>query len=134
MNDVIGGHVPLLMDFVSTGAPHVRSGKARALVVTGVKRAKVLPDVPTVSESGLPDYEARAWFAVFAPAKTPRAIIARLHGDIAAVLAMPSVEKSLNDLGVEVTPAGPDELGALVQSEIRKWNAVVEKAGIPRMD
>lgn len=134
MNDVIGGHVPLLMDFVSTGAPHVRSGKARALAVTGTARAKVLPDVPTVRELGVADYEAGAWFAVFAPGKTPRPIITRLHSEISAVLAMPSVEKSLNGLGVEVAPAGPDELGALVKAEIQKWNAVVEKAGIPKLD
>lgn len=134
MNDVVGGHVPLLMDFVSTGAPHVRSGKARALAVTGTTRAKVLPDVPTVRELGIPDYEAGAWFAVFAPGKTPRSIITRLHSEISAVLAMPSVEKSLNGLGVDVAPAGPDELGALVKAEIQKWNAVVEKAGIPRLD
>ncbi len=134
MNDVMGGHIPLLMDFVSTGAPHVRSGKVRALAVTGIKRAKVLPDVPTVRELAIPDYEASAWFAVFAPGKTPRAIIMRLHGDISAVLAMQPVEKSLNDLGVEVAPAGPDELAALVKAEIEKWSSVVEKAGIPRMD
>ncbi|OGA56376.1 MAG: hypothetical protein A3G81_34135 [Betaproteobacteria bacterium RIFCSPLOWO2_12_FULL_65_14] len=134
MNDVMGGHIPLLMDFVSTGGPHVRSGKVRGLAVTGTTRAKVLPDVPTVRELGVPNYEAGAWFAVFAPGKTPRAIIMRLHSDITAVLAMQSVEKSLNDLGVEVAPAGPDELGALVKTEIQKWNSVVEKAGIPKMD
>lgn len=134
MNDVVGGHVPLLMDFVSTGAPHVRSGKARALAVTGLTRAKVLPDVPTVRELGIPNYEARAWFAMFAPGKTPREIITRLNSEITAALGMPAVEKTLSDLGVEVAPAGPDELGALVRSEIQKWNSVVEKAGIPRMD
>jgi len=134
MNDVIGGHVPLLMDFVSTGAPHVRAGKVRALATTGVTRAKVLPDVPTMQEAGVPHYEAIAWFGVFAPAGTPREIIARLHTEIASILLIPAVQDSLNTLGIEVNSAGPDQLGALVKGDIQKWGSVVQKAGIPKLD
>lgn len=134
MNDVLAGHVLLLLDFVSTGAPHVRAGRVRALATTGATRAQVLPDVPTMREAGVPNYEARAWFGVFAPMGTPREIIARLHTEIAAILAIPAVQDSLTTLGIEITSAGPDQLGALVKTDIDKWGAVVQKAGIPKLN
>jgi len=132
MNDVIAGHVPLLLDFVSTGAPHVQRGTVRALATTGRTRAKVLPDVPTMMESGVPGYETRAWFAIFAPSGTPKEIIAKLHSGIAAVLAMPVVQERMDTLGVELTVGGPDELAALVKSDLEKWGPVVEKSGMAK--
>lgn len=134
MNDVIAGHVPMMLDFVSTGAPHVRSGRVRGLATTGATRAKVLPEVPTMAEAGVQNYEALAWFGVFAPSGTPREAIMRVSTEIASILQIPSVQESLATLGIEVAPGSPDQLAELVKSDIRKWGSVVEKAGIPKLD
>ena len=86
MNDVIGGQVPVFFDFVTTGAPHVRAGKVRGLATTGLKRSPVLPELPTMIEAGVPDFEATTWIAVFAAAGTPRDTVVRLHNEMAAIL------------------------------------------------
>ena len=132
MNDVIAGHVPMLLDFVSTGAPHVRSGAVRALGTTGPKRAKVLPDVPTMMEAGVANFQTQAWFAVFAPGGTPSDIIAKLNTEIAAVLAMPAVQERLDALGIELTVGGPDQLAALIKSDLATWGPVVAKSGMAK--
>ena len=105
--DVIAGRVPVFIDLMLTGLPHVRSGELRALATTGVKRPSVMPDIPTVAEAGVPGLKSVAWFAIYAPAGTPKPIVDRLNGEISAVLAMPSMIEKLNALGVEVTPGGP---------------------------
>lgn len=134
MNDVLAGHVPLLLDFITTGAPHVRSGKVRALATTGAARAPQLPDTPTMAEAGLAGYESRAWFGVFAPGGTPRPVVDRLDAEIRSALALPAVRERLGALGVELTVAGPDAFAAVVKSDIEKWKAVVAKAGIAPID
>jgi tripartite-type tricarboxylate transporter receptor subunit TctC len=132
MNDVIAGHVPLLLDFISTGAPHVRSGAVRALGTTGPKRAKVLADVPTMMEAGVSNFHTQAWFAIFAPGGTPRDIISKLNADISAVLALPAVQERLDSLGIEVTVGGPDQLAELIKSDLATWGPVVEKSGMAK--
>jgi tripartite-type tricarboxylate transporter receptor subunit TctC len=132
MNDVIAGHVPLLLDFVSTGAPHVRSGAVRALASTGPSRAKVLPDVPTMMEAGVANFQTRAWFGLFVPGGTPKDIISKLHTEIAAVLAMAAVQERLDALGVELTVGGPDQLAELVKTDLATWGPVVAKSGIAK--
>jgi tripartite-type tricarboxylate transporter receptor subunit TctC len=132
MNDVIAGHVPLLLDFVSTGAPHVRSGAVRALGTTGPKRAKVLPDVPTMLEAGVNNFQTQAWFAIFAPGGTPRDIITKLSTEITAVLAMPVVQERLDTLGIELTVGGPDQLAALIKSDLATWGPVVAKSDMAK--
>lgn len=110
----------------------MRSGAVRALASTGASRAKVLPDVPTMMEAGVANFDTRAWFAIFAPGGTPREIIARLHAEIAAVLAMPAVLERMDTLGIELIVAGPDELAALIKSDLAKWGPVVEKSGMAK--
>ena len=132
MNDVIGNHVPLLFDFVSTGAPHVRAGEVRALATSGANRDPALPEVPTMMEAGVPDYQTLAWFAFFAPGGTPPDIVAKLNSAMTAVLAMPAVKDRLAGLGIQLTVGGPDELEALVKSDLKKWGPVVEKAGLTK--
>jgi tripartite-type tricarboxylate transporter receptor subunit TctC len=134
MNDVVAGHVPVFLDFITTGAPQVRAGKVRALATTGLTRSALLPEVPTMIEAGVPNYEALAWFGVFASGGTPRAVINRLHTEIAAILAMPSVREKLNALGVDITIGDPDQLAALVKADIEKWRLVIQKAGIEKVD
>ena len=134
MNDVIGGQVPVFFDFVTTGAPHVRAGKVRGLATTGLKRSPVLPELPTMIEAGVSDFEATTWIAVFAAAGTPRDTIIRLHNEMAAILAMPAVKERLGTFGLDIVAEGPDQLGALLKADTEKWAAVIQKAGIARLD
>jgi tripartite-type tricarboxylate transporter receptor subunit TctC len=134
MNDVISGQVPVFFDLVTTGAPQVRGGKVRGLATTGLKRSAALPDLPTMIEAGVADFEAGTWVAVFAQGRTPREIVMRLHGHIAAVLALPPVKERLVAFGYDISGEGPDALAARVKSDTAKWGAVVAKAGIPKID
>ncbi len=134
MNDVIGGQIPVFFDFVTTGAPHVRAGKVRGLATTGLERSPVLPELPTMIEAGVPDFEATTWIAVFAAAGTPRNTIVRLHDEIAAILRLPAVKDRLGTFGLDIAAAGPEALGALLKSDTEKWGAVIAKAGIARLD
>lgn len=134
MNDVIGGQVPVFFDFVTTGAPHVRAGKVRGLATTGRKRSPVLPELPTMIEAGVKDFEASTWIAVFAAAGTPRNTAQRLHNEMAAILALPAVKERLDTFGLDIAAEGPQALAALMRSDTEKWGAVIQKAGIERLD
>jgi len=128
--DVIGGRVPVFFDFVLTALPHIRDGKVRVLATTGLKRSEVLPDVPTVDEAGVPGFEAGTWFGIYAPAKTPRAIVDKLNTETLAAIADPAIEKRLKGLGVDIIAKGPKELGDLTKSDLEKWGPIVQKAGV----
>jgi tripartite-type tricarboxylate transporter receptor subunit TctC len=128
--DVIGGQVSVFFDFVLTGAPHVREGKVRALAVTSPKRSPVLPDVPTVAEAGVNDFEAGTWFGVYAPAGMPKDIIDLLDGEFRAALASPTVKSKLEGLGVNIMGQGPEKLAALTRDDLAIWGPVIQKAGI----
>jgi tripartite-type tricarboxylate transporter receptor subunit TctC len=128
--DVIGGRVPVFFDFVLTALPHIRDGKVRVLATTGLKRSEVLPDVPTVDESGVPGFEAGTWFGIYAPAKTPKDIVDKLNAETLAAIADPAIEKRLKGLGVDIIAKGPAELGALTKSDLAKWGPIVKKAGV----
>jgi tripartite-type tricarboxylate transporter receptor subunit TctC len=128
--DVIGGRVPMFFDFVLTALPHIRDGKVRVLATTGLKRSEVLPDVPTVDESGVPGFEAGTWFGIYAPAKTPKDIVDKLNTETLAAIADPAIEKRLKGLGVDIIAKGPAELGALTKSDLAKWGPIVKKAGV----
>jgi tripartite-type tricarboxylate transporter receptor subunit TctC len=128
--DVIGGRVPVFFDFVLTGLPHVREGKVRALATTGTHRSPVMPDVPTVIESGVPGFEAATWFGVYAPRGTPREIVEKLNTEILAILALPTVKERLSGLGVDIIAKGPAELAALTKADLDKWGPIVQKAGV----
>ena len=126
---VIGGHVPMAFNPPSPLLPHIQSGTIRALVVTTLKRTEVLPEIPTIAESGFPGFEATTWHALVAPAGTPKDVIATLHRATAATVNDPSVRKALTDLGVDVVGGTPEELRAYVKSEIPKWAEVVRASG-----
>ena len=121
-----------IFEFLSPVLPHLKSGALTALAVTSANRYSGLPDVPTIAESGYPGYEASAWNSLAAPAKTPKAIIARLNREVNAALALPELRQRLHDLGIEARPSTPEALGALLVAEIAKWKSVVEKAKIER--
>ena len=134
MNDVIGGQIQVFFDFVTTGAPQVQGGKVRGLATSGAKRSHVLPDLPTMIEAGVPDFDVSTWLAIFARAGTPRPVVDRLHNEIVAILALPAVKERLATLGYDVAAAGPDKLAALMKSDTAQWAAVIQKAGIERID
>ncbi|MGZ8266584.1 MAG: tripartite tricarboxylate transporter substrate binding protein [Burkholderiales bacterium] len=111
--------------------PHVRTGRLRALAVTGAQRSAVLPDVPTVAESGLAGYESIQWSGLLAPARTPRDIIDKLHREVVSILHAPEVKERLAKLDNEVaTSTSPEAFGTFIESEIAKWTKVAKAAGI----
>ena len=134
MNDVIGGQIQVFFDFVTTGAPQVRGGKVRGLATTGSKRSHVLPELPTMIEAGVRDFDVSTWIAIFVRAGTPRSAIDRLHRDIVAILALPPVKERLGTMGYDIAAVGPDELGAIMKSDTEKWGAVIQKAGIAKIE
>lgn len=127
---VVAGQTQLL--FTATGAaiPHIKSGRLKALAVTGAKRSPVLPDVPTVAESGLPGYEVDGWYSMLAPGRTPKAVVDRIYADVVDALKMPDVSAKIYSLGFEVGGMPPAKFGQYIQSELIKWGAVIKEAGI----
>lgn len=125
--DVMGNHIPVMFAAIPSAAQLVQSGKVRALAVTGQQRSSMIPDVPTLRESGYPDYELKAWFGLVAPAKTPTELVKRLNGDLNDTLALPEVLASLHANGFTARRGSPEEFADLIASEQRRW-AVAAKA------
>ena len=130
LTDLIGGQIEAMMADVHLVAPHARSGRLRVIAVTSTERSGVLPDVPTVSESGVRGYSAGTWFGLFAPAKTPPAIVTRLNEEAGRILADPALRERLATQGIEPRPSTADQLGAHLRSELAKWRKVVDTADI----
>ena len=127
-----GGQIDAALEVLAPVLPQINAKALRALAVTGDKRAAVLPDVPTARESGLPSFVASSWNALAAPAKTPKAVIARLNKEVAAALASPEVKKKLADLNVEAQAGTPEQMAELLASDIRRWGEVIVRAKIPQ--
>lgn len=127
---VVGGQVQLLSTALGAAYPHIRSGRLRALAVTGARRAAVAPEVPTAAESGLPGYVVDGWFAALAPGQTPPRVVQRLHADIAAALHLPEVAEKLAALGFEPGGGSPRDTDRFLKSEMAKWSRVIREAGI----
>ena len=130
VSDGIAGHVPVTMATYALWAPHIASGRLRALAVTSPRRMAQLPDVPTVAELGVPGFEAEAWWGVLAPTGTPPAIIARMNTELAKALKLPAVQERLIQMGIVVTSSSPEELGKFVAGEVERWGKVVREHGI----
>ncbi len=127
ITDSVAGHVPVSIASVALFAPHIQTGKLRALAVTSARRFPSLPEVPTVSEAGLPGLEAESWWGVFAPAKTPAPIIARMNSEFANALKNPGVSEKLVGQGLVMTLSQPPELQKFVASEVERWGKVVRE-------
>ncbi len=130
LQDVMGGQVPLFFANMASGLPHVKSGKLRALAVTGSKRSPGMPDLPTVAESGVPGYEVYEWNAVFAPAGTPGDIVAKTHAAIARALAAPEVRERVAALGGEIAGLSPSETEKWLRAQVESWARVIRTANI----
>src|SRR6185295_6432576 len=129
LNDVVAGNVPLMMDSIVTGLPHVRSGALKGLAVSTAKRTPLAPDIPTVAESGIPGFEAFLWYGVVAPAQTPPDIVAQLAREIAAVMALPDIRERLVALGSEPADSNPSTFAAFIKGESEKWGEIVRSSG-----
>ena len=127
--DLLGGRVTMMFDNLPSSLPLVREGKLRALGVTSPKRSPAAPDIPPLSEAGLPGFDAVSWFALFAAPGTPKAVANKLSAHVAEVLRQPDVTKKLADLGLEPVGSTPEDLARYQQSEIAKWAKVVKESG-----
>ena len=129
--DTLGGQVPLLIVSMPAAMSHVRAGRLRALAVTTIRRNPGAPEIPTVAEAlKIPDYEVDSWYAMFAPAKTPAAIVARMQKEIAHVIELPDVKRKLLEQGGDTVGSTPEELDRVVKAELRKWAEVIRDAKI----
>jgi tripartite-type tricarboxylate transporter receptor subunit TctC len=130
LNDLIPGRVDVMFNNIGAVMPLISGGKLRALGITSSKRSTVLPDVPTVSEAGVPGFDVSAWYALFVPAKTPEPVIRKIHADTVAALADPATRARLEQLGVGIVGSSPEELRAYLAAEMAKWSVIIDEAGI----
>ena len=129
VTDLVAGQVQVAAMGLPPSIAYIKAGRLRALAVTSEKRAALLPDLPTVSEAGLPGFDVTSWFGVFAPAALPRNIVTKVNGDVTAVLEMPDVKERLERLGAEPAPQSPDDFARFVRDEIARWAKVVKASG-----
>jgi tripartite-type tricarboxylate transporter receptor subunit TctC len=134
VQDLLGGHVPIMIGSVFALSPGARDGRVRALVQTGARRHPLMADVPTVAELGNPGFNTASWMGIFLPAAASDAMVVRLHDAIAVALQDRVVRDRLTALGVELVGSSPDELGAFVKSEIARWTEVVKRYDIRAAD
>jgi tripartite-type tricarboxylate transporter receptor subunit TctC len=127
--DALSGQIECLLSLISTGAPHVKSGRLRGLGVSSLRRLPILPDVPAIAES-YPGFEASGWLGFLFPAKTPDAIVERLHRETIAVLNLPDVRTQLESNGIDPAPSDPQAFRAYIKSELAKWSKLIKDAGL----
>ena len=130
MNDLLGGQVQLMFSDAPTALQHIKSGRIKVLGVASRKRSSMLPDVPTGVESGLPGYEAYSWAALFAPAKTPQAVLDKINADFNTAMKDPAVRQRLLDAGAEADPGTQEQMRQRLRGELDKWAKVIKTAGI----
>ena len=130
MADLLGGQVQVMFDFLSAAAPHIKSGKLRALGVTGTTRSPVLPNVPTIAEAGLPGYNVLGSFGVMAPTGTPADVVNRLNREIAAVVNLPEVKERLISYAATPEQLTPEEFARVLKAEVAKWAKIVDATGV----
>jgi tripartite-type tricarboxylate transporter receptor subunit TctC len=129
-SDLMGGQIQVMFDNLVALLPNIKAGKLRPLAVTSLKRQALLPDVPSLSEAGVKDFEALAWFGMVAPQGTPKDIVVKLNAEISKILALPEIRQKLIDGGSEVIGNSPETADRFLQSELSRWGAVVKAANI----
>ncbi len=129
VTDLIGGSVELMFNSIPPALPHIRSGRLKLLAVASVRRSAQLPDVPTISEAGVPGFEAITWFGLLAPAKTPKQIVARLNELVVKVVRAPELKSQFEILGYDAVGGSPDEFAAFIRAESEKYARVVKLSG-----
>lgn len=129
MNDLLGGQVQSMFDNTPSALPHVRGGKLRAIAITSAQRSALLPDVPTVAESGFPGFDVQSWFGLAAPAGTPRPVVDRLNAELGKVLTNPDVRQRLLNLAATPAPGTPEQMRSFAAAEVKRWHDVVKLSG-----
>jgi len=127
--DLLAGNIHLIFATAASSVNHVKAGKIRGIAVTTARRSQLLPELPTVAEAGLKGFDANNWYGVLVPAKTPRSVINRLNKDVTTTLNMPDVKQFLFNQGLDAHPTTPEEFGAYIRSEAKKWAKVVKDSG-----
>jgi tripartite-type tricarboxylate transporter receptor subunit TctC len=130
LTDLIGGRVQMMMSSMLPAIPHVRAGRLRGLAVTSARRAAVLPEMPTMAESGLPGFETTSWHGMLVPAKTPKPITMRLHAEMVKTLNQPDVKERFASQGMDTVGSTPEQFAAYMRSETKKWAKVIKQLGI----
>jgi hypothetical protein len=128
--DVLGGHVPIMFDTITTSLPQIRTGKLKALATTGPKRSQLAPEIPTMIEAGVPGFEMSAWYMVFAPKKTPADILEKLNIAINKVISDPDLIKQMSAQGVTFVGGSITQADAFLASEINRWEKIIKAANI----
>lgn len=129
ISDVLGGHIPMMFDSTIAIMPHIKSGKVKPIAVTSAKRSPLLPDVPTFAEAGYPAIESYAWYGLFAPAKTPKDVIAKINAEAQKVMKNADFEKIRAETGSDYVGDTPENFGKFVQAEAAKWSKMVQQSG-----
>jgi tripartite-type tricarboxylate transporter receptor subunit TctC len=127
---LLSGEIDLTFDNLLIVLPHIKAGRVRPIAATGSQRSKLMPDLPTIAESGFPGFSASGWYGVMAPAATPKDIVAKLNAEITRTLRTPDVSDRLNSMAAEPAPNTPEQFGTFIRSEIDKWAKVVKAANM----
>ena len=130
MQDVLAGNVHLVFIGIPAAAPHIKAGKLRALAIVAPQRSTALPDVPTVAEAGLKDFEVTTWYGILAPVGTPQSVVKRLNAELVKVMHAPEMKEKLTATGTEPLTSTPEEFAAYIKREIVKWRDVIRRAGV----
>jgi tripartite-type tricarboxylate transporter receptor subunit TctC len=130
INDMISGQVGILFDNVMTAKPHIDSGRLKGIAISSVERSTIVPDIPTVAESGLPGFDSTNWFGVFGPPGLPRAIVERIDVELNRIIQDPAIKERFHTLGFEITGGHPADLARVMRSEAQKWSKVIRDANV----
>jgi tripartite-type tricarboxylate transporter receptor subunit TctC len=130
LNDLMAGQVSVMWDNLPASMPFIKANRLRAIAITTAKRYPGLPDLPTIAESGVPGYEASAWFGVVAPAGTPREVVTRLNTEINRAINLADMKERFAQQGATPAPGTPEDFAAWIRSEIAKWGKVVKASGV----
>jgi tripartite-type tricarboxylate transporter receptor subunit TctC len=128
--DIAQGNVAFIFDSITTAKTHMDAGRVKALGISSAKRSEIVPDIPTIAESGLPGFESWNYFGVFAPANTPKPIVDRVNAEMNKILRDPAVKERFHGLGFEVTGGSSPEFAALIATETAKWGKVIREANV----
>jgi tripartite-type tricarboxylate transporter receptor subunit TctC len=129
VTDLLGGQVQSMFDNTPSSMPHVQAGRLRAIAITSARRSPLLPDVPTIAESGYPGFDVQSWFGIAAPTGTPKAVVERLNLELNKALALPDVRKRFDDLAATPDPGTPEQFKTFIAAETRRWRDVVKASG-----
>ncbi len=130
LTDLLGGQVAVMFDLLPSSLPHIQSGKLRALAVTSAQRSALLPNLPTMAESGLAGYQVNSWFGLLAPARTPPAVVAKLNSEVGKVLQSSGMREQMSEQGAEPQFSSPEEFGRVINTDLANWARVVNALGL----